>query len=214
MPTQRLSIEGRPAWELEHFLPPLWLWFFDPAAITESRRLHATLFDGAARFQDQHRRATGSPFFADLLAPFAGIRPDKWHRDLGEKPDAILMLDLAELERTRPYRHETAAARMETFLAACESGDDRAALRTWEDAVLCPLPFTGGKQRDAIMLAARAEEFRLAREDRAEALVWHLMGRPVSRAARGLNHDWTALARGVACARYLPRRPLWRRLLP
>lgn len=212
MPTQRLSIDGRTAWELEHFLPPLWLWFFEPSAITESRRLHTTLFEGADRFQQLLRRARATPFFAELFAPFAEIRPDKWHRDLGEKPDAILMLDLAELERTRPYRHETAVARMESFLLACETGGD--ALKLWEDAILSPLPFTGGKQRDAIMLAARAEEFRLPPEDRAEALVWHLMGRPVLRSARALNHDWTEKARDLPCARYVPRRPLWRRLLP
>ncbi len=212
MSTIRILANGQPAWEFQHHLPVLWPWLFDPAGITESRRLHATVFDAGARFADLAAIASNDAYIAEWLAPFEELRADGLPNHLDLPPDAVLRLDLAPLEHARPYRHEAAAEHWESFFAACPTGRQTAALAAWESAALNPLVPTGGTQQDALMLLARADEMALAPDDRAAAMVRLLFGHPASRAARALEFRWIERARRHPAALYSPRRPWWSRL--
>jgi len=210
----RLRVEGETHWEFAHDLPVLWPWLFDPEAITESRRLHATVFDAAERFAARREIVGGLPPFDTLLAPFAGLTPDRFPRALGHDPDAVLMLELAALESGRPYQHERASARWMEFESACRLRRREDALTLWETAVLSPLVIHGGLQRDALALAARAEAMGLGRgaHDRATALVWLLFGRPVSRAAKAQTFEWIEAMAAHPPVAFIPKRAWWKRL--
>jgi len=213
MPLLQLKLDGQPAWEFDYHLPALWPWLFDAGAITESRRLHSTVYDAAVRFQEAAARLQTTPDFQALAAIFReDLRPDRFARALDAPPDALLSLDLRSLEEQRPYQHEKASEHWEHFFTACARGDEATAREEWQQAALNPLAVHGGTQRDALALAARAEELGLDRQDRAQALVWLLFGQPVSRPARALNHVWAERAAELPAAHYVPKRPWWRRV--
>ena len=212
MPVNELQIDGETAWRMDHDLPPLWAWLFDPRSITESRRLHNTLFDAATRFQANAARAAQIDAWAPYLSIFEEIRPEEFSRVLGKPPDAILRLDLAALEGSRPYRHEQAAREWDRFFAAAESGDRATARDAWEEAVLSPLSFTGGRQRDARALALLARGFGLPENRRAEALAWSLFGRPATRRAELLTAAWIERANELSSVGYTRKLPWWRKL--
>lgn len=206
-PICRLLVENDSAWELDHDVPVLWPWFFEAGAITESRRLHTTLFDGAARFQERLLLAGQLEYFRALPEVFEEIRPDLFPRAMGAPPDAVLSLDLSQLEARRPYRHEEKARRWREFFAACREGDQKAALPALEQATLSSLRLTGHLQRDAIHLAARAREQRreTTANGRQSALIELLMGSPASRPARALHHGWVERAGSFPPARFTER---------
>ncbi|CAN5239287.1 hypothetical protein BH09SUM1_BH09SUM1_25710 [soil metagenome] len=203
----QLKLGGATAWEFDHDLPVLWPWLFDAKAITESRRLHNTVFDAAERFHSHGGKLAGHEYFSSITAIFDDIRPDQFPRDLNAPPDEILSLDLSELEAQRPYSHEANAAAWDAFFAA-------PSLEKWNEAKLNALTLRGGVQRDALALAARAEELFHDRSERAKALVHLLFGRPVSRPARALTHNWIERAERFPAAMFTPKIPIWRRLIP
>lgn len=213
LPLNQLKIDGETAWKLDHDLPALWHWLFDPATITESRRLFTTTHDAASRFQLCAERVSRSEYFAPYITLLEEIRPDAFPRALNARPDSIVSLDLAELEKQRPYRHERAAAEWEKFFHACEQNNNPAARTLWDAAVLSPLTFPGGRQRDARAFAMRAEEFHLPRDERAKALLWLLFGMPESRPAAALTFEWTARARELPAVGQQPKRKWWRRFM-
>jgi hypothetical protein len=147
MATILLQVEGETAWELNHCLPVLWPWFFEPASITESRRLHSTVFEAADRFHRQVARTAGVAWAGEIAGLFEEVRAEQFFRSLGCSPDAILSMDLAELERARPYNHERASEAWERFFAVCAEGDGKGAGEAWEFAVLSPLVLTGSASR-------------------------------------------------------------------
>lgn len=211
MPLSRIVINGEPSWELHHHLPVVWPWFFDAARITEARRLHDTVFEASSRFSEYALLLKRIPHLHAVISIFEEIRPDAFFRALGENPDAVMSLDLSELEKRRPYDHERNSRAWEDFFSACDRGDAEGALRYWQEGALSPLTLTGSKSRDAMALAARAEEFRLGPEERARALVWLLMGRPVSRPAQALTFQWIERASVLPIAAVRIKSPWWRR---
>jgi len=213
MARMELRLDGEAAWELDYHLPVLWPWLFDLGAITESRRLFSTVFDAAARFEERVALLTASAYFSAIAGVVAEeLHPDQFPRALGVQPDAILSLDLREFENQRPYKYEAAALLWQEFFTAVQARDEGTARELWVKASLSPLVLSGGKQRDALMFAARAEELGLDRRDRAQALVWLLFGQPASRAARSLEHRWTARAGELPAAHYSPKKRWWKRL--
>lgn len=209
MRVNTLNINGEPAWTLTHDLAPLWSWMFEPSSITESRRLHNTLFDAAVRFDDLRRRTEPLPRFHEFLAVFEEITPDRFARELKAQPDAILSMSVENAETSRPYQHEEASKSWETFFEACEARDEEGASRAWEHAILSPLAIRGTQQHDARLLAGLALEMGLEREDRARALVWSLFGRPGSHEARALTETWVARAESLPSVAWKPKRTFW-----
>lgn len=196
-------VDGEIAWTMNHHLPPLWAWLFDPASITESRRLHNTLFQAASRFQELAVRTRSNREFGRYAALFEEIVPDRFSRELKLPPDAIITLNLADLEALRPYRHEEYAARWEAFFQACEAGENAAS--AWEGAIFSPIRLKGSRQHDARLLGGLAEGIGLPRADRARALVWTLFGRPQTHAARALSETWIEKAQSHPAIEYRPR---------
>lgn len=212
MALHELKLDDAVAWQLDHHVPSLWLFLFDAEAITESRRLHTTVFDAAVRFDELRKATRALPFAADLLAPFEEIVPDRWSRELGVSPDAVLSLDVGRIERSREFKHDELAVLRERWAVAATHGDHREAVTIWEAMQVGPLAFAGGRERDAIGLSARAEEFGLGPRERAEALVWLLFGRPVSRGARSLSMAWIERAREHPAVNLYSRPAWWRQL--
>lgn len=215
MPINRLAIDGVAHWELDHDLPVLWPWLFDPAAITESRRLHATVHEAAGRFTDRRLRVSKLGETIAFIHAFADLTPDRFPRAMDARPDTVVMLDLGPLEAQRPYDHASKSSQWMAFERACEQNDKYAALSAWEEASMSPLRLHGSVQRDALGLAARAEAFGLPRtgSGRAQALVWLLFGKPITRPAKALNHQWVEQIALWKAVGFVPRKPWWSRLL-
>lgn len=214
-PLCRLLVEGEPAWESDHDVPVLWPWFFSFAAITESRRLHTTLFDGSGRFQERLALAGRIAYLEALPGIFEEIRPDHFPRAMDAPPDAVVSFDLSALETRRPYSHGEKSRAWDGFFIHCAERDTRAALDALGLATLTSLRLTGNQQRDAIDLAARASEHGLETTPagRGTALIHLLMGRPASRPARALTHEWIQRAGTFPPARFTSRPSPLRRLL-
>lgn len=214
MSTVELTVDGEVAWRFDHWMPVLWPWSFSADGITESRRLHTTLFEAGERFEVCRAGVAGDPYLAALVGVFVGLDATSLPRALGARPDAVLRLDIALFEQSRPYRFEERAARWQAFFAAAGSSppDTAAALRQWERASLNPLRLFAEQQQDARSLAAQAQELGLDREQRGEALVRCLFGHPVSRPARALHHVWCHNAGGLPAIAHRARRPWWRRI--
>ena len=210
MATGELRIEGKVHWEMNHFLPVFWPWLFDPHALTESRRLHTTLLEAGDRFEQHRRRLAPLPYFQALADLFDDLRVDRFPRAIGEQPDAVLSLDLAELEGQRPYRHEVATERWGSFFEAVDRADQKAAVERWNEAILNPLHLYGGQQNDARGLAARALELGLSRESRAAALAIYLFGHPVSRAAKAMHHGVVERAQELPAVAFVAKPSLWK----
>ncbi len=208
----KITIEGSLAWEFYHQLPCLWLWMFDWKCITESRRLHSTVYESAAQFEDLLGRVRKAPAVYQYLEIFEEIRPDIFPRELDTNPDAIMALDLAELEAERPFKYETAVAHWREFFRACDHGDEEAALICWEKAVLSPFVPSGGKQRDALLIKSIGKDLRLPDNERAKTLVWCLYGEPVSRPAKALASKWVNRAERLPAVGFQPSLPWWKRL--
>lgn len=188
-----LQVAGSDAWRCHHDLPVFWPWLFDGATITESRRLHSTVFDAADRFATRLERMARLEYLSPIARAFEEIRPDHFSRALDVKPDTLISLDLGEVERRRPYNHDTATASWEAFFHACDRGDLKGAITAWDRASLSPLRFTGGRQHDARALAALAVNMQrtTTSQDRALVLTHLLFGEPHSRAAKALTHQWS-----------------------
>ncbi|MCC5877621.1 MAG: hypothetical protein JJU11_15480 [Candidatus Sumerlaeia bacterium] len=188
-----LKVAGSDAWQFHHDLPVFWPWLFDGTTITESRRLHTTVFDAADRFAARMEQLGRLPYFSPISRAFEEIRPDQFPRALGVNPDTLITLDLGEVERRRPYDHEAATAYWAVFFQQCDRGELGGALAAWEKATLSPLRFAGGQQHDARALAAAAVEMRLttSSQDRARVLAQLLFGVPHSRPAKALTHQWS-----------------------
>ena len=204
-----LRVEGKVAWTLDYYLPALWSWLFDARSITESRRLHTTAFDAAARFQECRERLRPLPYFHEIASVFERLTPEYFPRDLGVPPDAVMSLDLEDFENRRPYVHERGTERWEQFFAAVNRGDQPRALELWEAATLNPLAFYGSQQSDARALAARALELGIGREERARALVTFLFGKPANRRAEALTHRWLEEAGKLPAVAWREKRRWW-----
>ena len=188
----QLQIDGKTAWQMNHDLPILWPWLFDFGGITESRRLHATALDGADLLHRRLAQLAQLEYFAPITRAFEESRPDLLPRSLDCRPDAIISLDLSRLEAQRPYSHERSSNAWNQFFRCCDQRKLPEALDAFDQATQTPLRFTGGRQRDALMLAARAREAGLAttRHGRSRALCHLLFGIPVSRPAKSLCLAW------------------------
>lgn len=207
-----ITINANPVWRYRHFLPVVWPWFFDAGRITESHRLHDTVFEAAERFAARREAMAKCAYFEPLALVLAGVEADSFARAMNESPDAIISLDLGEFIRQRPYDHAAASAAWDRFFAACQRDDASAAMVAWERAVLNPLVWFGETQRDALALAARASELELPSDKRAEALVRLLIGEPVTRPAMALQFAMIEAARAHPAIAFRQVAPLWRRI--
>lgn len=208
-----ITINANPVWRYRHFLPVVWPWFFDAARITESHRLHDTLFEAGVRFVARRDAMAKCAYFARLAEVLGAIEADSFARTLNESPDGIITLDLGEFARQRPYNHDAVSAGWDKFFAACERNNTPAAIAAWESAVLNPLVWFGGTQRDALALAARASELELPPEKRALALVRLLIGEPITRPAIALHYRMIEAASAHPAIAFRAATPLWRRIL-
>lgn len=208
-----LFVDGQPAWEFDHHLPVFWPWLFEPSSITESRRLHNTLLDAGDRFRQLRSRIAKSSRYEPVAALFHELSPDGFAKALGQPPDSVLMLEVGRIEERRPFSFAKSCGEWEAFFKACEGGQENEADRHWEEAALSPLRFRGNNQLDAVAIVAHAEALGLERDERGRALIWLLFGRPVSRAAKALNHTWIERAEELDFIRFRPRIRWWQRIL-
>ncbi len=208
MSKQQLMINGEVCWELEHYVPMFWPLLFMDKQITESRRLHSTLFQAASCFSEIRKRHKEGEFLGSLFDCFGDLEPDRFSHQLKEPPDTVLTWDLTEVEQQRPYLYEDAMEKLKIFRDAAEPGSEKELLRNLNESALSPIEFTGNTRLDSLALIQGAGELRTPQQERGRTLITALFGNPVSIPARALSSKWVEKADRLNIAEYKEKRSI------